>query len=237
MARGTAGNPEWTGSRGDAGLRRHRPHFGLAVSGFLRLRRALDADRADGRCRPGGHRHVRLADRINAPVHPATDRVRPGQRFGTIRRDPGRRHGIGDLFHRRFHDPTGNTAVDASEPLDQAKGKARWLDKDTRLADAARQPLPSRGVISQELENAKQLPKPCILRPDRCEPVCSRGPRWVVDRRRYCRSRGSNEQFAATLIATGRRRGGARSCPLSEHPSVARGAQFLEAEKLGSAAD
>jgi divalent cation transporter len=28
-------------------------------------------------------------------------------RFGTIRRDPGRRHGIGDLFHRRFHDPAG----------------------------------------------------------------------------------------------------------------------------------
>jgi hypothetical protein len=73
-------------------------------------------------------RYVRLADRINVPVHPATDWVRSGQRFGTIRRDPGRRHGVGDLFHRRFHDPAGNAAVDASKPPDQAKGKVRWVD-------------------------------------------------------------------------------------------------------------
>jgi hypothetical protein len=52
---------------GDAGPCRHRPHCVPAISGLLRLRRALDADRDDGRCRPGRHRHVRLADRINAP--------------------------------------------------------------------------------------------------------------------------------------------------------------------------
>jgi hypothetical protein len=40
------------------------------------------------------------------------DRLRSGQRFGTIRRNPGRRHGIGNLFHRRFHVPAGNAAVD-----------------------------------------------------------------------------------------------------------------------------
>ena len=40
------------------------------------------------------------------------DRLRSGQRFGTIRRNPGRRHGIGNLFHRRFHDPAGNAALD-----------------------------------------------------------------------------------------------------------------------------
>jgi hypothetical protein len=62
--------------------------------GFYDYGRALDADRTDGRRRLGRHRHVRLADRINAPVHPATDRVRSSQRLGTIRRDGGRRHGI-----------------------------------------------------------------------------------------------------------------------------------------------
>src|SRR6185437_4040786 len=38
VAGGAAGDPEWTGSRNDAGPRRHRPHLALAVSGFLRLR-------------------------------------------------------------------------------------------------------------------------------------------------------------------------------------------------------
>jgi hypothetical protein len=55
---------------------------------------------------------------------------------GTFRSDLGRRHGIGDLFHRRFHDPAGNAAVDASKPPDRAKGHGalarRLLSEVTR---------------------------------------------------------------------------------------------------------
>jgi magnesium transporter len=42
----------------------------LWQSGPLRLWRALDPDRVDGRPRPGRHRHVRLADRIQLPFIP-----------------------------------------------------------------------------------------------------------------------------------------------------------------------
>jgi hypothetical protein len=36
--------------------------------------------------RPWSDRDVRIPDRIHAAVHPAADRDRPGQRFGTVRR-------------------------------------------------------------------------------------------------------------------------------------------------------
>jgi cation transporter-like permease len=52
----------------------------------------------------------------------------PGQRLGAVCCNPGRRHGIGDLFHRRFHDPAGNAAVEVSKPSDRANYKVNWLE-------------------------------------------------------------------------------------------------------------
>jgi hypothetical protein len=63
-----------------------------------------------------GHRHVRLADRINASIL-----LQQIGFFGTLRRDPGRRHGIGDLFYRRLEDPAGNAAIDASDKVPRAR--------------------------------------------------------------------------------------------------------------------
>jgi len=86
----------------DAGPCRHRRHFApavSAVSGFYDYleHRALAALMVG---RPWSHRDVRI------PV-PAADRDRPGQRFGTVRRNPRRRRWTSDLFHRRFHHPAG----------------------------------------------------------------------------------------------------------------------------------
>jgi len=113
---------------------------------------------ADCRRRSGRHRHVRLAHRIHAAIHPATDRIRSGQRFGTVRRDPGRRHGISDLFHRRFPDPSGNAALDRpAASSSEGQGPLAQQLRSDRLADAARQPLPLRGVVSQCQKTAQAL--------------------------------------------------------------------------------
>jgi hypothetical protein len=100
------------------------------------------------------------------PFIPAADRDRPGQRFGTVRRNPRRRRGTGDLFHRRFHHPAGDAAVDTDKdhygisavgdhksPPDRARGRAAGSAITAgghSLADAVRQPLPLRGVVRQE---------------------------------------------------------------------------------------
>jgi hypothetical protein len=68
---------------------------------------------------------------MTAPGIGSVTGVRSGQRFGSVRRDLGRRHGVGDLFHRRFHDLAGNAAVEASKPHDQAKRMQEIDDAST----------------------------------------------------------------------------------------------------------
>jgi hypothetical protein len=71
---------------------------------------------------------------------------------------PRRRRGTGDRFHR-FHHPAGNAAVDTGWQgsfrgiRSRRPQITRLIERgeSTRLADA-RQPLPFRGVVSQELE-------------------------------------------------------------------------------------
>ncbi|MGY3575565.1 magnesium transporter [Bradyrhizobium sp. USDA 4504] len=79
--------------------------------GPVRLRPALGARRSDRRHRTDRHRHLRIAVRLDAALHPQTHRLRPGQRLRAIRRDTGRRHRPRDLFRRRRGDPARDAVV------------------------------------------------------------------------------------------------------------------------------
>ena len=72
---------------------------------------------ADRRRRPGRHRHLRLAVGIDAALHPAKTGLRPRQRLGALRRDPGRRDRPGDLFLHRHGHPGRNLTLGQAERL------------------------------------------------------------------------------------------------------------------------
>ncbi len=98
------------GARMPSRLDRIYPHRRLA-SHRRQLRRILSAGRRNHCVRPRGRRELWLNRRIDAALHPAPLRPRPGQRVRPLRRNPRRRHRPHHLFQRRQADPDRDGVV------------------------------------------------------------------------------------------------------------------------------